>query len=611
MDTETWFCSKFREDLKKPVLMVGAGGIGCELIKGLGLSGFKNVHVIDLDTIDVSNLNRQFLFRKEHVGKSKAEVASNAILQKFPDMNIKWHHASVFDPEFGADYIATFAVVFNALDNARARNHVNRLCIAKSIPLIDAGTSGYLGQCKPILPTMSQCYECTPQLRDENRTYPGCTIRNTPSEPIHCIVWAKFLFNQLFSEVDAHEEISPNEKDPEAEENGTDVTSTTGFENDENLKNGVAKVTISQKNDATNNENGKEAVLGTTSDLRHFAEVECKYDAAKIFNRVFVTDINTLLKMDSLWKTRPKPTPLTFDASLELGISQVTDFNPHQEWSLAQNMVAFAVSLANITKKYEAKKVVGQILTWDKDDNDSMTFVYAATNIRAHIFDIHQTLPFEIKSMAGRIITAIASTNAIVAAMAVVEAIKIVRDQKDQLRLCYLYDEPNGLGKFISNTELDPPMPTCRACAPVRRSSYVVNMDQMTLSELSKVVLIGSCSMHEPDVSNNLSGNIIISSEGDIPETFMAKTLSEANIKNGEVFDCSDFNQNYDFLLTLYHDEKLGPSEFLIGDGKGLKKEAESSAHRLENGDPAKPSRKRQFSTNDNEDSESKKPKIH
>ena len=55
--------------------MVGAGGIGCELLKNLVLTGFGEIHIVDLDTIDLSNLNRQFLFRHEHIKKSKALVS--------------------------------------------------------------------------------------------------------------------------------------------------------------------------------------------------------------------------------------------------------------------------------------------------------------------------------------------------------------------------------------------------------------------------------------------------------------------------------------------------------------------------------------------------------
>ena len=57
--------------LSSKILLVGSGGIGCELLKNLSLSGFRQVEVIDLDTIDVSNLNRQLLFRGQHVGQRK------------------------------------------------------------------------------------------------------------------------------------------------------------------------------------------------------------------------------------------------------------------------------------------------------------------------------------------------------------------------------------------------------------------------------------------------------------------------------------------------------------------------------------------------------------
>jgi molybdopterin/thiamine biosynthesis adenylyltransferase len=70
------------EDVKARILMVGAGGIGCELLKNLVLSGFGEIHIVDLDTIDLSNLNRQFLFRHEHIKKSKALVGSDRIIRR-------------------------------------------------------------------------------------------------------------------------------------------------------------------------------------------------------------------------------------------------------------------------------------------------------------------------------------------------------------------------------------------------------------------------------------------------------------------------------------------------------------------------------------------------
>jgi ubiquitin-like 1-activating enzyme E1 B len=103
--------------LNSRLLVVGCGGVGCELLKNLILTGFSNLVIIDLDSIDVTNLNRQFLFGREHVGRLKAEVAREALLVYNGDAHIEAISANIMTERFDFNFFKGFDCVCNALDN--------------------------------------------------------------------------------------------------------------------------------------------------------------------------------------------------------------------------------------------------------------------------------------------------------------------------------------------------------------------------------------------------------------------------------------------------------------------------------------------------------------
>lgn len=120
------------------VLVVGAGGLGCEVLVSLAISGFQYIVVIDYDRIELSNLNRQFLFREEHIGLCKSEVASNAIRTKFPKVECVPCTSRV--QELPSTFFKDFTVVIGALDNLEARRELSAILVRNvsvCIPLLE------------------------------------------------------------------------------------------------------------------------------------------------------------------------------------------------------------------------------------------------------------------------------------------------------------------------------------------------------------------------------------------------------------------------------------------------------------------------------------------
>ncbi|XP_054277704.1 NEDD8-activating enzyme E1 catalytic subunit-like [Macrosteles quadrilineatus] len=186
------------------LLVIGAGGLGCELLKDLALMGFREIHVIDMDTIDLSNLNRQFLFRRKDIGSSKAEVAAEFINKRVPGCNVVPHFKKIQD--YDESFYRQFHIIISGLDSVVARRWINGMVISllsydengdldqsSLIPLVDGGTEGFKGNARVILPGITACIECTLDLYPPQVTYPLCTIANTPRLPEHCIEYVKVI----------------------------------------------------------------------------------------------------------------------------------------------------------------------------------------------------------------------------------------------------------------------------------------------------------------------------------------------------------------------------------------------------------------------------------
>ncbi|GAB4837876.1 SUMO-activating enzyme subunit 2 [Ancistrocladus abbreviatus] len=531
------------------VLMVGAGGIGCELLKTLTLSGFQDIHIIDMDTIEVSNLNRQFLFRRSHVGQSKAKVACDAVLRFRPHVSITPYHANVKDPNFNVDFFKQFNVVLNGLDNLDARRHVNRLCLAADVPLIESGTTGFLGQVTVHVKDKTECYECQP--KPAPKTYPVCTITSTPSKFVHCIVWAKdLLFAKLFGDKNQ--------------------------ENDLNVRSGDAASSSEHVEDVFERRDNE--------DIEQYGK--------RIYDHVFGYNIEVALSNEETWKNCHRPKPIYFrdvlpdvqengnldksctisDSSLVSAMSSIGLKNPQDIWTLSDNSKIFLKALKMFFVQRE--KEIG-CLTFDKDDQLAVEFVTAAANIRAASFGILMHSLFDAKGIAGNIVHAVATTNAIIAGLIVIEAIKVLQNDAENYRMTYCLEHPSRK-MLLMPVEPFEPNQSCYVCSETPLTVEVNTLRTKLCDFVEKIVrakLGMSCPliMHGPallyEVGDDLEEDMVANYEANLD-----KVLSElpSPVTGGTTITVEDLQQELSCNINIkqrehFDEEKEPDGMVLIG----------------------------------------------
>ena len=145
---------------KSTVCIWGVGALGTYISVTLALQGVGHLILIDYDSVEISNLNRQLLFQEEDVGKNKAEVAKEKLEKLNPNIQITAFPMKL--QEVSPAVYQGVDVFIAGLDSFRARRWANSMAYQLKKPLVTGGMFSYLGNVQVIIPDETACFECQP-----------------------------------------------------------------------------------------------------------------------------------------------------------------------------------------------------------------------------------------------------------------------------------------------------------------------------------------------------------------------------------------------------------------------------------------------------------------